>query len=43
MPIDRLDFDNMDENDLKELLTTQVPEGLRIEYKREPYGNSDAE
>src|SRR6266404_7521331 len=41
MPIDRLDFDNMSEADLAELVTTQVPEGLRIEYKRELYGNRD--
>ena len=40
MPIDRLDFDNVEEADLDELFTTQVPEGLRIEYKREPYGKS---
>jgi hypothetical protein len=43
MPIDRLDFDNMNEADLNELLTTKVPEGLTIEFKRELYGNSDAE
>ena len=41
MPIDRLDFDNVSEADLTELITTQVPEGLRIEYKRDLYGNSD--
>jgi predicted HTH transcriptional regulator len=41
MPIDRLDFDNMHEADLAELIATQVPEGLRIEYKRDLYGNSD--
>ena len=43
MPIDRLDFDNISEADLDELLTTKVPEGLRIEYKQALYGNSDAE
>jgi hypothetical protein len=43
MPIDRLDFDNISEADLTELLTTKVPEGLRIEYKQALYGNSDAE
>jgi hypothetical protein len=43
MPIDRLDFDNISEADLIELLTTKVPEGLRIEYKQALYGNSDAE
>jgi len=41
MPIERLDFDNMSEADLAELVATQVPEGLRIEYKRELYGNRD--
>jgi hypothetical protein len=43
MPIERLDFDNMHEADLVELLTTKVPEGLRIDYKRDLYGNSDVE
>jgi predicted HTH transcriptional regulator len=43
MPIDRLDFDSISEADLIELLTTKVPEGLRIEYKQALYGNSDAE
>lgn len=43
MPIDRIDFENVGEADLQELVATQVPEGLRLEYKREPYGNSDAE
>ena len=41
MPIDRLDFDDLSEADLAELITTQVPEGLRIEYKRDLYGNAD--
>ncbi|MFC3110088.1 helix-turn-helix domain-containing protein [Undibacterium arcticum] len=43
MPIDRLDFDNLSENDLAELIVGQVPEGLRIDYKRDLYGNSDAD
>lgn len=43
MPIDRLDFDNLTEQDLAELFDTQVPEGLRIEYKRDPYGRVDSE
>ena len=43
MPIDRLDFDNIWENDLRELVDAQVPEGLRIEYKLDLYGNSDAD
>jgi len=43
MPIDRLDFDNLGENDLSELVAAQVPEGLRIDYKKDLYGNSDAD
>lgn len=43
LPIDRLDFDNLSENDLTELIVGQVPEGLRIDYKRDLYGNSDAD
>jgi len=42
LPIDRLDFDNLSENDLTELIVGQVPEGLRIDYKRDLCGNSDA-
>ena len=43
MSIDRGDFDAVTEQDLQELVTAQVPEGLRIEYKREIYGNTDSE
>jgi hypothetical protein len=43
LSIDRLDFDNLTENDLVELVVGQVPEGLRIDYKRDLYGNSDAD
>lgn len=43
LTIDRLDFDNLSENDLVELIVGQVPEGLRIDYKRDLYGNSDAD
>ena len=43
MAIDRIDFENVGEVDLEELVATQVPEGLRLEYKRETYGNSDAD
>ena len=43
MSIDRFDFDQISEDDLSELLTGQVPEGLRIDYKRDLYGNSDAD
>ena len=43
LPIDRLDFDNLSESDLSELIAAQVPEGLRIDYKRDLYGYSDAD
>lgn len=43
MAIDRLDFDNLDENDLNELVTTDTSEGLRTEYKRDLYGSSDSD
>jgi hypothetical protein len=43
MPIDRLDFDSLTEHDLAELIEAQVLEGLRIEYKRELYGNKDSD
>lgn len=41
--IDRGDFEAVSEQDLQELLTAQVPEGLRVEYKSETYKNADAE
>lgn len=43
MPIDRPDFDALSEADINELLNAQVPESLRIDYKRDLYGNSDAD
>ena len=43
MPIDRTNFDEVSEADLEELILAAVPEGQAIEYKREPYGKSDAE
>ena len=43
MSIDRGDFDAVSEPDLHELVTAQVPEGLRVEYKLETYGNTDSE
>ncbi len=43
MPITRTNFDDVDEADLVELLEVGVPEGLMVEYKRDVYGNSDAE
>jgi predicted HTH transcriptional regulator len=41
MPLDRLDFENPQENDLIELLNAQVPEGLYLDYKRDMYGNTN--
>ncbi|MSP95701.1 MAG: ATP-binding protein [Betaproteobacteria bacterium] len=43
MAIDRTDFESLGEGDLQELIASQVPEGLRVEYKRDQYGNTDAE
>jgi hypothetical protein len=43
MPVDRLDFDNLREDDLSDLVASQVPEGLRIDYKKDLYGNADAD
>lgn len=42
MTITRNDFDNINEQDVQELLEGQVPEGIYLEYKRDLYGNSDA-
>lgn len=36
-------FDAIDEGDLRSLLTSGATEGLLLEYKREPYGNADAD
>jgi len=43
MSIDRGDFDAVSQEDLLELVTAQVKEGLRVEYKLETYGNTDSE
>lgn len=43
MPIDRHDFDGLNESDIEELFNTGVPEGLRVEYKRDLYGGADLE
>lgn len=43
MSIERANFDLIEERDLQELVEAQVPEGLRLEYKRTPYGASDAD
>lgn len=41
MAIERSDFDALSLADLNELVDAQVPEGLRLEYKKELYGTSD--
>lgn len=41
MAIDRTDFDAIVENDLKELVEGQVPEGLRLDFKLIAYGKAD--
>jgi hypothetical protein len=41
--IDRANFDGITENDLKELVEGQVPEGLRLDFKLIVYGRSDAD
>lgn len=43
MSIDRLDFDQLSDKDLNELCDAQVPESLRVEYKRDLYGKNDQE
>jgi hypothetical protein len=43
MSIDRFDFENLSEADLQDLLEIKKPEGIRIEYKRGLYGNSDSD
>jgi hypothetical protein len=43
MSIERANFDDIAEAELNDLVQASVPEGLAIEYKREPYGNSDAD
>ncbi len=39
----KADFDSINESDLAELVSAQVPEGASIEYKKELYGNSDSD
>lgn len=43
MSIERDDFDALTEDDLQELVTAQVPEGLRLDYKATTYGSGDAD
>ena len=41
MSIDKIDFESIDEEDLKELVDVEVPEGVRLDYKLTQYGKSD--
>jgi hypothetical protein len=43
MSIGRVNFDDISEADLNDLIQAGVPEGLFIEYKRDPYGNGDSD
>jgi hypothetical protein len=43
MPVELANFDQITDVDLDELVTAQVPEGPRIEYKRDTYGGSDGD
>ena len=43
MPIEKTDFDSIEERDLQELVDAQVPEGLRLEFKLTNYGKTDSE
>lgn len=43
MALGHLNFDDITEKDLDELIDVGVPEGLIIEYKRDIYGKSDAD
>ncbi len=43
MPVGRANFDDISAADLENLIQSGVPEGLVIEYKRDPYGNRDAD
>jgi hypothetical protein len=43
MSIQRANFDDISETDLDDLIQAGVPEGLLLDYKRDPYGSSDAD
>ncbi len=43
MSIEKGDFESINEIDLLELVDARVPEGLRLDYKLETYGRSDAD
>jgi hypothetical protein len=41
--INRTNFDDVSEADLRDVIEAEKPEGVDIEYKRDPYGGSDAD
>ncbi|NBG96397.1 hypothetical protein GTQ45_11700 [Pyruvatibacter mobilis] len=41
--LDHLDFDSVTESDIKQLIENSVPEGHRLDFKREIYGSEPAE
>jgi hypothetical protein len=43
MSIEQSDFENVSAEDIADLVSGQVPEGLRYEFKRETYGKADAD
>jgi hypothetical protein len=43
MALSNLAFENISENDLNEQISTGVPEGVLVDYKRDMYGRNDAE
>jgi hypothetical protein len=43
MPLERANFDDVTEQDLLDLIAAGVPEGLSLEYKREPWSSTDAD
>jgi hypothetical protein len=43
MSLGHMNFDEIVEKDLYDLIVTGIPEGMAIEYKRDPYGRADAD
>jgi hypothetical protein len=41
--IEKTEFDSIEERDLQELVDAQVPENLRLDFKRTNYGKTDSE
>ena len=41
MTIERANLDEITESDIGDLVNAQIPEGLRLDYKRSTYGSSD--